>query len=98
MNIKILGFAFVVPFLAACAVETEVGTGDPALVTASAEDTCGAAAFQQFVGQNSPQISIVTNAPVRHYRSSEAVIQNFDATRINFEYDRRGDLVKVSCG
>lgn len=85
--------------LAACApapVQTEILIVDEA--PAVDGDTCGAANYQQYVGQQSPQISLPAGAVFRHYRSGDPVTMDFNGNRVNFEYDRSGKLVKVSCG
>ncbi|WP_195759855.1 I78 family peptidase inhibitor [Paracoccus sp. S-4012] len=61
-------------------------------------DACNSAAYQQFVGQRSPGITLPPGTDVRHYRTGDAVTMDYSAERINFEYDRRGVLVRVSCG
>ena len=77
--------------LAACAETTEV-------VLPDASDTCGAAAYQQYVGQKSPAISLPAGTVFRDYRSGDPVTMDMAPARINFEYDRSGTLVKVTCG
>ena len=77
--------------LAACAETTEVVLPDPS-------DTCGAAAYQQYVGQKSPAISLPAGTVFRDYRSGDPVTMDMAPARINFEYDRSGTLVKVTCG
>lgn len=105
MNIKMLGLALAVPlFAAACTMEDgkpDTNTTDTTVVitdAAQAADTCGAGNYQQFVGQKSPEISVPSTTPLRHYRSNDPVTMDFSAQRINFEYDNSGTLVKVSCG
>lgn len=60
--------------------------------------TCTAGDYQQYVGQTSPQITLPAGTVFRSYRTGEAVTQDFAPARLNFEYDRAGVLVKVSCG
>ena len=61
-------------------------------------DTCGATTYQQYVGQQSPQISLPAGTTFRHYRTGDPVTMDFASGRINFEYDRGGKLIRVSCG
>ena len=83
--------------LMACAETTEVVLPD-AEVTTDPNDACGAAAYQQYVGQKSPAISLPAGTNFRHYRSGDPVTMDFAPARLNFEYDRSGTLVKVTCG
>lgn len=97
-------FATIAPFLAAltlagCSVNAEDDVVIPeAEVIASADDPCGAAAYQQYVGEKSPAISLPAGTNFRHYRTGDPVTMDLSPTRINFEYDRTGTLVEVSCG
>ncbi|WBU61496.1 I78 family peptidase inhibitor [Paracoccus albus] len=85
--------------LAACSVETENDVVIPETeVLASSDDPCGAAAYEQYVGEKSPAISLPAGTNFRHYRTGDPVTMDFSPTRINFEYDRTGTLVEVSCG
>lgn len=61
-------------------------------------DSCGAANYQQYVGQQSPQISLPSGSVFRDYRTGDPVTMDLNPARLNFEYDRTGKLVKVSCG
>lgn len=88
------------PFmLAACAVEPVVVEEEPSLREAmQSDDPCGAENYQQFVGEKSPAISLPAGTMFRHYRSGDPITMDMAPTRLNFEYDRTGTLVKVSCG
>ena len=90
---------FAVLALAACAVNTEndVVIPDVAIISTPG-DECGASTYQQYVGQKSPGISMPPGTEFRHYRSGAPITMDYSATRVNFEYDRSGKLVKVSCG
>lgn len=59
---------------------------------------CIADRFQQFVGQKSPAITFPAGTEVRHYRTGDPVTMDLNPSRLNFEYDRTGKLVKVTCG
>ncbi len=61
-------------------------------------DACGASNYEQFVGQKSPEIVLPAGTVFRDYRSGDPVTSDLSPERINFEYDRSGVLVKVSCG
>lgn len=80
--------------LSACAVPPATTT----VVVPAAATQCIADQYQQYVGQRSPAISLPTGTNYRHYRTGDPVTQDFDPTRLNFEYDRGGRLVSVTCG
>ncbi|MFB2593271.1 I78 family peptidase inhibitor [Paracoccus sp. p4-l81] len=61
-------------------------------------DTCNAARYQDLVGQKSPAVSVPAGTEFRHYRTGQATTQDFNGSRVNFEYDRSGKLVSVTCG
>ncbi|AXC50714.1 hypothetical protein DRW48_14410 [Paracoccus suum] len=65
---------------------------------AAKEDTCGANAFQQYVGQKSPQITVPAGTAVRHFRTGDPLTRDLRLDRMNFEFDRAGKLVAVTCG
>ncbi|WP_185968505.1 I78 family peptidase inhibitor [Paracoccus sp. M683] len=59
---------------------------------------CTATDYEQYVGQTSPQISIPAGTQFRHYRTGDPLTMDLSPNRLNFEYDRTGKLIKVSCG
>lgn len=59
---------------------------------------CLASDYQQYVGQQSPAISLPAGTVYRHYRTGEAVAEDANPARLNFEYDRSGRLISVTCG
>lgn len=61
-------------------------------------DTCGAAAYAELVGQTNPTIHVAEGTPYRSYRTGDPVTSDFALKRLNFEYDRSGRLIRVSCG
>lgn len=69
-----------------------------AVVPANKGDTCGAAKYSALIGQKSPVISVAAGTEFRHFRTGEPVTMDFSPERLNFEYDRRGKLVNVTCG
>lgn len=73
-------------------------TVKPSAAPAGRQDTCGAANYQQFIGQKSPAISLPAGTVARDYRSGAAVTTDLNLERLNFEYDRAGKLVSVTCG
>ncbi|MDO5659211.1 MAG: I78 family peptidase inhibitor [Paracoccus sp. (in: a-proteobacteria)] len=92
---KSLAACLVAPvLLAACAPAPA-----PDLVVVTPDgDACGASQYQSYVGQISPAIELPPGTVMRHYRSGDPVTMDYSAERINFEFDRAGRLVKVSCG
>ena len=83
--------------LAGCTMAAPPVT-QPPVATPPAGDTCNAAAYQSFVGQRSPAITVPAGTVIRHYRTGDPVTMDLNAARINFEYDRSGRLVSVTCG
>lgn len=84
--------------LAACVPVEQADEGESLREQMLQPDACGAEAYQSYVGQKSPAISVPAGTIVRHYRSGDPVTADFSPIRLNFEYDRSGVLVKVSCG
>ena len=80
--------------LAACAPPPQTTT----IIVPDAASTCVATDYEQYVGQRSPAISLPAGTVYRHYRTGDPVTMDFNPNRINFEYNRSGTLVKVSCG
>ena len=80
--------------LAACAPAPSTTV----VVTPPTSAVCIADQFQQFVGEKSPAITVPAGTVVRHYRSGDPVTMDLNPSRVNFEYNRSGTLVKVSCG
>ena len=61
-------------------------------------DACGASNFKGLIGQTSPQISVPAGTEHRSYRTGDPVTMDLNPMRVNFEYDRTGKLVAVTCG
>lgn len=59
---------------------------------------CIAADYQQYVGEKSPAISLPAGTEYRDYRTGDPVTADHNPMRLNFEYDRTGKLVSVTCG
>lgn len=62
------------------------------------DDTCGANAYQPLIGQSAPVISVPANTPWRKYTTGDPVTMDYNMKRLNFEHDKTGKLVRVSCG
>ena len=80
--------------LSACAPPLSTTT----VVVPAASTQCIADQYQQYVGQQSPAISLPAGTEYRHYRTGDPVTKDLNPTRLNFEYDRGGRLVSVTCG
>ena len=65
---------------------------------ATSVDSCGAATYAELVGQTNPTIRVAEGTPYRTYRTGDPVTSDFALTRLNFEYDRSGKLLRVTCG
>lgn len=78
--------------------EGTVTTPTTVAVVPAANDTCTAASYQALVGQKSPAISVPAGTEFRHYRTGDAITMDHNPSRLNFEYNRSGTLVKVTCG
>ena len=61
-------------------------------------DSCGAAAYAGLIGQTNPTIKVAEGTPYRTYRSGDPVTSDFSLKRLNFDYDRSGKLLRVTCG
>ena len=64
----------------------------------AADDSCGATRFTDLVGQTNPILTIPADTPYRTYRTGDPVTMDFAPKRLNFEYDRSGKLIRVTCG
>lgn len=86
------------PLVAACTTDTGSQTTVVTATTVTPTDACGAASYQAYVGQLSPQISVPAGTEMRHYRTGDPLTRDLRVDRLNFEYDRSGRLVAVTCG
>ncbi|UWR22285.1 I78 family peptidase inhibitor [Sulfitobacter sp. S190] len=81
--------------LAACGTPlSQARTGGD---TAPGPDTCGAAAYQNLIGQDAAQALIVPE-PKRVYGPEDAVTADFLANRVNVQLDNTDTIVAVVCG
>lgn len=67
-------------------------------VVTTPADTCGAARYQSLVGQTGPALMLPGDALYRVYKTGDPVTADFNAARLNFETDKRGKLLRVTCG
>lgn len=95
---KLLSLIAAPALLAACTVVQPVEPVPVPVPVTAPGDTCNAAAYQAFVGQRSPEITLPAGSVFRHYRTGDPVTMDYNANRLNFEFNRAGTLVKVSCG
>ena len=62
-------------------------------------DTCGAVAWNSYVGGPAAALESVTfRQPVRIIPPGAPVTQDFSPRRLNFDLDTRGRVVRVWCG
>lgn len=83
--------ALAVPLaLAACAAPPEE--------TPEAEaDPCGSARYTHLIGQTSPTITVPEGQAYRIAREDEPMTMELMQERLTFMFDRRGELLSVSC-
>ncbi|MDT1061332.1 I78 family peptidase inhibitor [Paracoccus sp. CPCC 101403] len=93
----VLPVMLIVPLLASCVPEAS-DTEPVAPAGPIADDTCGANNFQALIGQTAPTITVPANTAYRSYRTGDPVTMDFNMKRLNFEHDKSGKLVRVSCG
>lgn len=91
------------PLLPICALAATLALSACAEVMpateAPAEDTCGAAAFQNLIGQDvSPVFATTFTTPIRVIRPDDAVTMDFQAERLNFRVDANEIVRSVTCG
>lgn len=84
--------------LGACMPETSAPDTVVVVTPGIATDTCGASRYQTLIGQSGPVISVPAHAAYRSYKTGDPVTMDFNPTRLNFEHDKTGKLVRVSCG
>lgn len=93
----ILPVVMLVPMLAAGCVP-ERAVPEPEIPPALADDSCGASRYLPLIGQSGVTISVPANAAYRSYKTGDPVTMDFNPNRLNFEHDKTGKLVRVSCG
>lgn len=84
--------------LAACMPETSKPATVVIVTPGAIDDTCGSGRYQSLIGQSGPVISVPAGAAYRSYRTGDPVTMDFNSARLNFEHDKSGKLVRVSCG
>ena len=82
--------------LAGCggAIGTGGGSNTP---RTSATDTCNAAQYAEFVGQDSV-VTLTIPEPKRSYRTDEAVPTDFDPKRVSVVLDETDVIIAINCG
>ncbi|MTH59849.1 hypothetical protein GL300_11590 [Paracoccus litorisediminis] len=82
--------------LAACVPESkETEAAPPPRLE---DDSCGANNFVQLIGQTAPVITVPANTPFRKFTTGDPLTMDYNMKRLNFEHDKTGKLVRVSCG
>lgn len=75
------------------------GTGDPYAPVPSGVNQCGALDLQYLVGGSVRELDAMRfNKPVRVLYPDTPVTMDYSADRLNFQIDRMGRIVRVSCG
>jgi hypothetical protein len=103
MDMRKVGFGVVgvvmAGALAAC-VPVEPGPGGPyPPVSSGGVNQCGALDLQFLVGGPARALeSMRFNKPMRVIYPDTAVTMDYSADRLNFEVDRSGRIIRVSCG
>ncbi|MTH33774.1 hypothetical protein GL279_04105 [Paracoccus limosus] len=68
------------------------------VVELPAGDSCGASRYQSLIGQTGPALMLPGDAVYRVFKTGDPVTSDFNAARLNFETDKRGKLLHVTCG
>jgi Peptidase inhibitor I78 family len=85
------------PVLLAACVETDIGPQVP--IDPTPVDSCGAVAYQNFVGKPGVILDGMRfSQDVRVIQHDTAVTMDYIATRLNFWLDRRDVIARVTCG
>ena len=64
-----------------------------------AADACGAASLQRLVGQDMSALAAMTFPDTTRFISpGDAVTMDFSPTRLNFDLDEDGTILRVWCG
>jgi hypothetical protein len=72
---------------------------EPAPLPAIPDDSCLSAPYRQYLGQSEGVLAgLVFAQPVRIIGPDQAVTQDYNPTRINFDVDRAGDITRIWCG
>ena len=73
------------------------GGGSSSAPPSGAKDTCNAAAYADFIGQDSV-VTLSIPEPKRSYRTDEAVPSVFDASRVSIVLDETDTIIQITCG
>ena len=92
----ILSAVLAAPLLMAACTQPSTTVVVPVVTTPG--DTCGAARYQTLIGQTGPALMLPGDAVYRVFKTGDPVTSDFNAARLNFETDKRGKLLHVTCG
>jgi len=90
---------------AACTPPAETPPEEPVAETpaptnaaeATAQDTCGAAAYRQTIGTNLAAVSFPAEANIRIIQPNTPVTMDFSAERLNVIVDANGVITSLEC-
>ena len=82
--------------LAGCG-DTIGGSGSTGAARTSGSDTCNAAQYAEFIGQDSV-VTLSIPEPKRSYRTDEAVPTDFDPKRVSVVLDETDVIIAINCG
>ncbi len=92
-------FLYLLPvaLLAACEAPAPTAATRPAL-PAPNEDTCGAAAYANLIGQDATALeTVLIMRPVRVIRPGTAITMDFRQDRLNFQIDGTNTIASIGC-
>lgn len=82
--------------VAGCGGTAGTGGGSNA-PRSTGSDTCNAAAYAEFVGQDSV-VTLSIPDPKRSYRTDEVVQSDFDPKRVSVVLDETDVIIAINCG
>lgn len=82
--------------LAGCGGTIGAG-GSTGVARTSGADTCNAAEYAGFIGQDSV-VTLSIPEPKRSYRTDEAVPTDFDPKRVSVVLDETDVIIAINCG
>jgi hypothetical protein len=97
MMMKNLAMVLGTVALAGCGSSIGGGSGTSNTPRTSSTDTCNAAAYAGFIGQDSV-VTLSIPEPKRSYRTDETVPTDFDPKRVSVVLDETDVIIAINCG